>query len=374
MKLLKKMFGIILAVIIVIENSSVLGTVKAAETDDRISVSMENGLRAEDLVFTGNPIEVSNTGLFVENVKDAGMLDIRIQFKITDAATDYINLLEICDTSDQSSSSSDVQPTIAVIVSKTGTVFFETGAAREGTDWQTSSGVSNLADGAFHTLHISVSANSLKCQMDAAAEKEIAADGGRNTKKFMTAFFGKTVDGYRDWRSGINAIYIGGLGEGSYFENEAYSNLTGEISELSIMGKAGPVNHAGSGFAAGMFSDAKDNTWLFGGGVETQGRFREIGGVRNYVRQFEEYIRWTKSEKNSDQPLTMQRYMINIGKEGLDAVAFAAKLPEYIKKTDPKAVCYMIGPEDYKKGEEGIAAFKQAVSTILETSDRKSVV
>lgn len=123
MKLLKKMFGIILAVIIVIENSSVLGTVKAAETDDRISVSMENGLRAEDLVFTGNPIEVSNTGLFVENVKDAGMLDIRIQFKITDAATDYINLLEICDTSDQSSSSSDVQPTIAVIVSKTGTVF-----------------------------------------------------------------------------------------------------------------------------------------------------------------------------------------------------------------------------------------------------------
>ena len=82
MKLLKKMFGIILAVIIVIENSSVLGTVKAAETDDRISVSMENGLRAEDLVFTGNPIEVSNTGLFVENVKDAGMLDIRIQFKI----------------------------------------------------------------------------------------------------------------------------------------------------------------------------------------------------------------------------------------------------------------------------------------------------
>lgn len=33
MKLLKKMFGIILAVIIVIENSSVLGTVKAAETD-----------------------------------------------------------------------------------------------------------------------------------------------------------------------------------------------------------------------------------------------------------------------------------------------------------------------------------------------------
>lgn len=368
MKLLKKMFGIILAVIIVIENSSVLGTVKAAETDDRISVSMENGLRAEDLVFTGNPIEVSNTGLFVENVKDAGVLDIRIQFKITDAATDYINLLEICDTSDQSSSSSDVQPAIAVIVSKTGTVFFETGAAREGTDWQTSSGVSNLADGAFHTLHISVSANSLKCQMDAAAEKEIAADGGRNTKKFMTAFFGKTVDGYRDWRSGINAIYIGGLGEGSYFENEAYSNLTGEISELSIMGKAGPVNQAGSGFATGMFSDAKDNTWLFGGGVETQGRFREIGGVRNYVRQFEEYIRWTKSAKNSDQPMTMQRYMINVGKEGLDAVAFAAKLPEYIKKTDPKAVCYMIGPEDYKKGDGGIAAFKEAVSIILETS------
>ena len=31
-----------------------------------------------------------------------------------------------------------------------------------------------------------------------------------------------------------------------------------------------------------------ENTWLFAGGVETQGRFAEIGGARSYVDHFEE--------------------------------------------------------------------------------------
>ncbi len=127
------------------------------------------------------------------------------------------------------------------------------------------------------------------------------------------------------------------------------------------------IDGAASTVTSGMFaSDSLDNTWLFGGGVETQGRFAEIGGVRNYIGQFEEYVRW---EKRVNSVLEgMQRYTINAGKAGQDASAFAGRLADSIAKIQPKAVSYLIGPEDYSQGEDGIWAFENAVSEIIETS------
>lgn len=121
----------------------------------------------------------------------------------------------------------------------------------------------------------------------------------------------------------------------------------------------------GSGVTARMFeASSLDNTWLFGGGAETQGRFSEIGGVRNYIGQFEEYIRWNK---RVDSVLYgLQRYTINVGKVGLDASSFAKELEEDISRIQPMAVAYLIGPEDYRQGEDGIEKFKTAISSILE--------
>ncbi len=63
----------------------------------------------------------------------------------------------------------------------------------------------------------------------------------------------------------------------------------------------------GKQLKAEMFAEKSlDNTWLFGGGAETQGRFSEIGGIRNYIGQFEEYIRWVKRIDN--ELYGMQRY------------------------------------------------------------------
>ncbi len=370
MKLCNRIMAFILTAALVIGSSNGFLTVNAAGNADNIEVIMEGGLTATNLVFSGSPTEVtdeSKTSLFVKNIEDKDLLNISVTFKITNpGTTNYISLLEISDKTNNSSSATTTQSSIAVIVSKTGDVFWEAGSARDGTDWQVSTGVP-ISDGEFHTLNISVSSNSLKCHMDNAAEKETTSDGNRKTKQFMTAFFGGTAAGYTDWRKNINAITIGGLSGGSYFEHTNYANLNGEISALSISGGVNPVNQTGNGFASGMFSAGGDkDTWLFGGGVETQGRFSEIGGVRSYIGQFEEYIRWTKSSTNSDNPYDMQRYMINVGKKGQDAVAFAANLNEYIEKIDPKAISYLIGPEDYDKGEEGIEAFEEAISTIIQ--------
>lgn len=112
-----------------------------------------------------------------------------------------------------------------------------------------------------------------------------------------------------------------------------------------------------------MFNSDEDNTWLFAGGVETQGRFEEIRGTRNFVGQFEEYIRWTKASKSE---LQRQRYMINVGKAGQDIVTFEKKLDGYISSLSPKAVAYLIGEEDYSKGDAGIEDFKKALTSVIE--------
>ena len=127
------------------------------------------------------------------------------------------------------------------------------------------------------------------------------------------------------------------------------------------------VDGVASTVSSGMFAaNSLDNTWLFGGGVETQGRFAEIGGIRNYIGQFEEYVRWEKRVNGVLEG--MQRYTINAGKAGQDARAFAENLEVYIKKIKPKAVSYLVGPEDYSQGKTGIAAFENAISEIIETS------
>lgn len=371
MKVRKKILAFILTTVIAISGSGGFLTVDAAagNLNDKIEVSMEDGIRmSSSLICSGEPAEFTNTTLFADHISRSTLLGITMRFKVTDpGSTNFISLLEICDKSDNSSASDSVQSSLAVIVSKTGDVYWEAGSAKAGTDWMNSTGV-NIADGQYHTLQISVTSNSFKCRIDNAAEKETTAEGTRKTKDYMKAFFGGTAAGYTDWRKALDAVVIGGLSGDSYFKHTNYANLKGEISELKIQGGLAPDSQTGSGFSSGMFSAAADNTWLFGGGIETQGRFSEIGGIRNYVGQFEEYVRWLVSGGTSDAPLPMQRYMINAGKEGCDAVQFAADLEKYIERTDPKAVSYLIGPEDYCKGEEGIEAFKTAVSSIIQTS------
>ena len=115
----------------------------------------------------------------------------------------------------------------------------------------------------------------------------------------------------------------------------------------------------------GMFNNRDDNTWLFGGGIETQGRFSETRGARNFVGQFEEYVRYRGNGKTINE---MQRYVINVGKTGNTAVEFDEKLERFIEDLDPKAVVYLIGPEDYNGGTERLEDFKTALQSMITKS------
>lgn len=373
MKRLKKAFALILTGILFI---GCMGNSATEQAYAAGNISMEFGLQygAEDFAdttFNGSDvfeIPEQNIGLFRDNIKTASSLDISITFKVAAAAKDYISLLEISDKSNNSSSASSAQSSIAVIVSKSGKVFFEAGSYKSGTDWSSPGNLKNIADGQFHTLKMSVSANKMVCQIDDSAQQEVSTDStDRKTKKFMTAFFGGTADGFTDWRDNIDSIVIGGLSPNSYFSSSNYTNLNGEISAISVSGVNNVSDITGGRVTTGMFdASIHDNTWLFGGGVETQGRFAEIGGIRNYIGQFEEYIRWTKRINSTLEG--MQRYTINMGKEGQDAVMFASKLASHIERVQPRAVSYLVGPEDYSNGQSGIDDFKEALSEIIELS------
>lgn len=331
-------------------------------------------------------------------------------------------------------------------------VSLNTGAYSGSSTWQAEVGQS-MTDGKYHTLTLSVTKDGLRVHMDG---RNGAATGtnDRRTKEYVSGFFGQPMDGYdiyKDWRSNIDTLVIGGCHPYSTVRHTNYGKFGGDIKSVIITdssytadglaerhadygadkakeelralfnsvseedydesdwetftgseaytaansfvnGNATVLyaavlynaiedlktaineleNHGltglGSGIrdeADGMFNSGVDNTWLFGGGVETQGRFSEVGGIRNYVGQFEEYIRWVNATSEWQK---RQRYMVNTGKAGEGAVEFAAKLDAYIQKLDPKAVSYLIGPEDYNQGEAGKAAFETALRSIIEKS------
>ena len=128
--------------------------------------------------------------------------------------------------------------------------------------------------------------------------------------------------------------------------------------------KGGAPVHAEEKNISAMFDSSDNNTWLFAGGVETQGRYEEVKGRRNYVGDIEESIRKGASGGAPEH----QRYTINVGSAGRDLAGFLEKMDDYIKRLDPKAVSYLIGEEDFDKGEEGLDEFQENLSILIEKS------
>ena len=351
----KKMLSLVLAGILAVSG----GSVQAAERTSR-GASMEEGLSYDASEFRGTSfngtnvfsVSESDANLLKENLRSAIGVDISITFKPTSFPKNYINLLEIYDKDNNSNSESGKNSSIAVIVGTNGTVYVMSGSSQGSTDWAIPTG-QRLSANASYTLNLSISGTGASCSWDNGNEWAATDATAKGTKDFFRAFFGETSTNYRDWRTEIDAVTIGGLSGNSYQKHTNFGNLNGEVTAVTVSG----VSERGD--ATGMFAaDKYDNTWLFGGGVETQGRFEEVGGVRNFIGQFEEYVRWVK--RVDGVVLGMQRYTMNAGKSGQDAQAFASELDSHISRLDPMAVSYLVGPEDYLRGAEGIEDFKGA--------------
>lgn len=407
----------------------------------------------EDVKFDGSnaytiPVQDAR---YLSQLEDS--LELSFTFRYEASGKNYIYLMEMAYSKENNSESNDnagglyhpAKSTMLVMLQPSeGKVFLHTGAYAGSTAWQ-AIGNQVFNDGKYHTLTMSVAPDGLKFRVDGKSLVSVdSADTSKQTKAFVQSFFGENQgEDFKDWRSRIDTVTIGGATPASALRHSNYGNFKGEIKSVMISDGgyseesfaenhssgspkaleeltalmssvkaedydgdtwkeftegeayttaaaltlanaayeiyeakeslqaaidvlAGNINFdtIGAGIS-NMFNGDGDNTWLFAGGAEAQGRFAEVGGVRNYVGQFEEYIRWVKASV-STEILKRQRYTMNVGRAGQDIEAFEENLDGYIDSLDPKAISYLIGKEDYDKGEEGIMTFKEALASVIE--------
>ncbi|MGT2827999.1 discoidin domain-containing protein, partial [Streptococcus himalayensis] len=137
-------------------------------------------------------------------------------------------------------------------------------------------------------------------------------------------------------------------------------------AEVAALEQVAPTDLRTAGSAiAELFNADHDNTWVFTGGLNVQGGASFTEGIRNYVGQFEEYIRWTKSGNTIPG---RQRYVINTAKAGAKIGTIAENFEKYVGQFAPKAVGYMLGVEDYDAGSEGLETFKTGLKSFIDSS------
>lgn len=96
-----------------------------------------------------------------------------------------------------------------------------------------------------------------------------------------------------------------------------------------------------------MFDNSPDNTWVFAGGEDAEGGFAQTRGQRNYVGQFEEYIRWTDTSGSGDAPnFQRQRYTINVAQKGQNLNSVITNWESLVASYNPRAVAYMVQAQD----------------------------
>ena len=131
--------------------------------------------------------------------------------------------------------------------------------------------------------------------------------------------------------------------------------------KVSKMGYSG--SHLGTQIGA-MFNTAVDNSWVFVGGSAVAGGFDQVRGARNYIGEFEEYIRW----KHGNTEYGKQRYTINSGKNGRTLADIVANWDTAVAAYQPKAAAYFVGSEDYAAGADAakITEFKENLKSFID--------
>lgn len=220
---------------------------------------------------------------------------------------------------------------------------------------------SDFADGEWHTAAIMndvTAENAFRFTIDG---KELANFNSGNNNSNVGFF--STV-------SNLNQLTIGGYYNG---DTTTVSNgFVGDIDYVMVTDEvlstkeAGDVTNIENGvvcdITSQMFDQSKDNTWVFSGGAVVEGGFDQTQGIRNFIGQFEEYIRWTKS----GSLMGRQRYTINTGKSGNTLADVNNGFDTLVGKYDPRALSVFVGEEDYQAGQAGIEAFKETLAALTE--------
>lgn len=179
--------------------------------------------------------------------------------------------------------------------------------------------------------------------------------GGRDSGYFSgsvnSGFFSTTDIDIND-----ASVTVGGLLTPDHqcaagFKGEiAYVTVTDELltdeeaEEISMGEQASDIMKA--------FSTAEaSNTWVIAGGRNAQGKFEDIGNMRNYAGLFEEVIRW---DEIGNEMNARQRFVINTAKEGYAITDIVGNYDNLIRDYQPKAMTVILGTEDLLLDEKTV--------------------
>ena len=183
----------------------------------------------------------------------------------------------------------------------------------------------------------------------------------------MTKWSNEGLSGFFSKLSELDTLSVGAAknGEetvGAYQGEIAFITITDEIfsqAELNAYTEAAAIAARGTGIGIRdlMLDDSfTDNNWVFVGGEAVSGGYDQVEGVRNYIGQYEEYMRFRRA--GAVKSGSRQRYVINSGKEGRTLSDIVTQYDLLVTRFEPRVVAYLVGKEDYAAGEAGIDTFK----------------
>ena len=222
-------------------------------------------------------------------------------------------------------------------------------------------GPASFSDGNWHTVVVSSqNEKSMRLTID-GQEMWSNTDAGNRGLFSKQSVLDQVTIGAQKTKDG--QVYKGFQGEISH---DIITSETLTDADAIAISKPETSGEIASGSAVGEMFQIQygDNSWVFTGGEAVQGGFAQTRGVRNYVGQFEEYVRWTKAGNENGR----QRYTINTGKAGQTLKDVVDNYQTLVADYSPKAAAYLVGKEDYQAGEAGIASFQDSLRQFINLS------
>ena len=226
-------------------------------------------------------------------------------------------------------------------------------------------GPHSFVDGEWHTVVLSGSATGKNIRLTIDG-KEVWNISNRSD---LAGMFSKL--------SGLDTVTIGGHKDGSNVVGGFNGSISNVIVTKEVISDEDAIAISAAGYTGGtqmgaqiastmLTASIRDNTWLFTGGEDVEGGFEQTHGIRNYVGQFEEYIRWRTIDGHAYYP--RQRYTFSTAYTGQTLASIVENFEERVATFKNKAIVYMVGAEDFNLGSAGINAFKQNLKSFIDQS------
>ncbi len=221
----------------------------------------------------------------------------------------------------------------------------------------------SFTDGNWHTVVLSSlpSGKSMRLTIDGVEVWSNTADSNRGMFSKHTNLDQVTIGAILD-ASGNPAF--GFKGEISHVIVTSQEISDADAIKISKAGCTIPVT-SGSAISQMFTSEVADTSWVFTGGEDVKGGFEQTRGERNYSAMFEKYDRGGSSGSFS---VNRQRFVVNAGKAGQTLSDIVETYETRIAAYEPKAAVYLVGSDDWKKGDDGLAKFKTDLTSFIEKS------